>query len=68
MGLPALAAFAALLVMLWRTRGHPIDVALWSGMAAMLMDGLTQDIEDFRHLWVMIGLIQGESRSNRTAA
>ena len=68
MGLPALAAFVALLVILWRNRGHPIEVALWSGMAAILMDGLTQDIEDFRHLWVMIGLIHAESQSNRTAA
>jgi len=65
MGLPALAAFVALLVILWRTRGHPIDVALWSGMAAMLIDGLTQDIEDFRHLWVMIGLLDAESQSSR---
>jgi len=67
MGVPSLATFVALLVILWRARGHPINVALWSGMAAMLPDGLTQDIEDFRHRWVMVRLIDAESRSNRTA-
>jgi len=68
MGLPALAAFVALLVILWRTRGRPINVALWSGMAALLMDGLTQDIEDFRHVWVLIGLVDADSERHRTAA
>jgi hypothetical protein len=34
----------------------------------MLLDGLTQDIEDFRHLWVMIGLIDAESQGSRTEA
>jgi len=68
MGVPALGAFVALLVILWRARGRPLHVALWSGLAALLLDGLTQDIEDFRHLWVLIGLIDAESPRHRPAA
>jgi hypothetical protein len=56
LGLPALAAFIAIMVFLWRERGQPMDLAIWSGLAGLGLDGLTQDIEDFRHFWVMIGL------------
>lgn len=56
MGLPALVAFASLFVLLWRKRGRAMDIALWSGMAGLALDALAQDIEDYRHLWVLIGL------------
>lgn len=56
MGLPALAAFVALIISLWRGRSRPTDVAVWSGLAGMGLDAMAQDIEDFRHLWVLFGL------------
>jgi len=55
-GLPALISFSFLIALLWRRRLRPIDLALWGGLAGLAVDGLAQDIEDFRHLWVMIGL------------
>jgi O-antigen ligase/polysaccharide polymerase Wzy-like membrane protein len=64
-GLPALITFSFLIASLWRRR-RPIDLALWGGLAGMAVDGLAQDIEDFRHLWVMIGLA-GSSISLRTS-
>jgi hypothetical protein len=62
MGLPALAAFVCLHVLLWRSRRHPIDLATWSGIAGMALDGLASDIEDFRHLWVLLGLADAAGR------
>jgi hypothetical protein len=56
LGLPALAAFTAIFVLLWRDRDRAGDVAIWSGLAGLALDALASDIEDFRHLWVMIGL------------
>lgn len=59
MGLPALLAFVWIFVALWRRRERPMSaasVAVWSGLAGLMLDGLAQDVEDFRHLWVMFGL------------
>jgi hypothetical protein len=56
MGLPALAAFIAIFVALWRGRSRPTDLAIWSGLADWPSIAMAQDIEDFRHVWVMIGL------------
>jgi hypothetical protein len=56
-GIPALVALAGFLVVLWRRREHPIDIALWSGAAGLALDGLAQDIEHFRHVWLLIGLL-----------
>jgi len=61
LGLPALVAFSYLLVMLWRRRARPTDLVIWSGLAGLLLDGLAQDVESFRHLWVMIGLADARS-------
>jgi O-Antigen ligase len=55
LGLPALIAFSLLIAHLWRSRARPIDLAIWGGLAGLALDGLAQDIEDFRHVWVMIG-------------
>lgn len=77
LGLPALMAFVYLCTRLWRQRGRPTDRATWSGLAGLGLDALAQDIEDFRHLWVMIGLTdadadktggQGTYRSERTVS
>jgi hypothetical protein len=43
-------------VALWRGRSRPTDVAIWSGLAALMIDGLAQDVDHFRHVWVMVGL------------
>lgn len=56
LGLPALIVFTFLIASLWRRRRRPSDVAIWAGLAGLALDGLAQDIEDFRHLWVAIGL------------
>ena len=59
-GLPALATLAGIIVLIWRRRRRPADVAIWSGLASLLLDGLTQDIDHFRHVWIMLGLADGD--------
>jgi hypothetical protein len=56
LGLPALISFAFLITLIWRRRLRPTDLCIWSGLAGLALDGLAQDIEDFRHLWILIGL------------
>jgi hypothetical protein len=56
LGLPSLISFVFLITILWRRRLRPTDLYIWGGLAGLALDGLAQDIEDFRHLWVMIGL------------
>lgn len=56
LGLPALLALIGLFVSLWREREPPTDRATWSGLAGMGLDALASDVEEFRHLWVLIGL------------
>jgi hypothetical protein len=68
MGLPALTAFAWLLVLLWKNRKRPTDVAVWSGLAGMALDSLAADIEDFRHLWVLFGLADEKAVSRKYEA
>jgi O-antigen ligase len=55
-GLPALIALVGLFVALWRGRSRPTDIAIWSGIAGLLLDGMVQDIDHFRHVWLLIGL------------
>jgi len=64
-GLPALVALATALTMLWRRRRRPLDVALWSGFAGVAIDAIGQDVEHFRHVWILIGLAAA-SASTRT--
>src|SRR5205085_4727028 len=64
LGLPALAAFTAMLVFLWRARGQPLDRATWGGLAGMAVDSLATDVEDFRHLWILLGLADAGARQN----
>ena len=52
----ALLAFVSLPLLLWRQGQRPADLAIWSGLAGLGLDGLGQDSEDFRHLWVLLGL------------
>jgi len=62
LGLPSLIAFSFLIASLWRRRGRPTDLAIWGGLAGLALEGLAQDIEDFRHLWVAIGLAAANAR------
>jgi len=63
MGLPALAALLRLVVVLWRERHRPTSIATWSGLIGLAIDGLAQDIEHFRHGWVMVGLADAERKA-----
>jgi hypothetical protein len=56
LGLPALAGLAFMVYGLWRARARPTDLALWGMLAGIGLDGLGQDVEDFRHVWVALGL------------
>ena len=62
---PALCALIATLVLLWRSRRRPTDVALWSALAGIGIDGLAQDIDHFRHVWVLLGLLGSGSDRQR---
>jgi hypothetical protein len=61
LGLPALIAFIALLAAVWRKRSLATNLALWGGLAGLGLDAMAQDVEDFRHLWVIIGLADAEN-------
>lgn len=61
MGVPALVAFLAIPIILWRRRARPTDWALWGGLAGLALDALAQDIEDFRHVWALFGLAAADS-------
>lgn len=63
LGLPALVAFLAIPALLWRDRSRPADLAIWGALAGMGLDALAQDVEDFRHLWILFGLASA-GRSN----
>jgi hypothetical protein len=60
LGLPALLGFLLVPFALWRARRRPTDRALWGMLAGLGLDGLGQDIEDFRHVWVAFGLAGAE--------
>jgi hypothetical protein len=53
LGLPALFAFAALLLTSLRRARGLLAIAL----VAMLFDAMTIDVEDFRHFWLLLGLV-----------
>jgi O-antigen ligase len=61
-GFPALAAVALFVTGLWRGRRRPTEWATWSGLIGLGIDGLGQDIDHFRHVWVMLGLADAQQR------
>jgi hypothetical protein len=63
-GVLSLVPLVALIIILWRQRRLPTDVALWSGAAGLAVDALTQDVEHFRQVWLMLGMLD----AGRTAA
>jgi hypothetical protein len=60
-GLASLAALTALAIVLWRRHRQPTNVGLWSGVAGLALDGLTQDVEHFRHVWMMLGIADADA-------
>jgi hypothetical protein len=56
LGLPALLGLAFAVFALWRARARPTDLATWGMLAGLGLDGLGQDVEDFRHVWVALGM------------
>jgi hypothetical protein len=56
LGLPALGGLAYAVLCLWRERARPTDLALWGMLAGIGLDAIGQDVEDFRHVWVALGL------------
>jgi O-antigen ligase len=56
LGLPALVGFGLVPLALWRERRTPTDRATWGILAGLALDGLAQDIEDYRHVWITFGL------------
>ncbi len=68
LGLPALAALALGLVALWRARARPTDLVTWGMLAGLGLDGLGQDVEDFRHVWLALGFADaGRDRTGEAA-
>jgi hypothetical protein len=68
LGLPALAGLAFMVFALWRARSRPTDLALWGMLAGIGLDGLGQDVEDFRHVWVGLGLADADRQDARPGA
>jgi hypothetical protein len=62
LGLPALAGLAFAVLCLWRARARPTDLAIWGMLAGLALDGLGQDVEDFRHVWIALGLADAGRR------
>jgi hypothetical protein len=56
LGLPALGGLVLMAAALWRARARPTDLATWGMLAGLGLDGLGQDVEDFRHVWIALGL------------
>jgi len=64
MGLPALAALTFLVITVWRNRRRPTPIATWSGLAGLAIDGLAQDIDHFRHVWILLGMADAERKQD----
>jgi hypothetical protein len=56
LGAPALALLVTMFVLLWRGRRRPTDLATWTGLAGVAIDGLAGDVDHYRHIWILIGL------------
>jgi len=55
-GFPALAALIVAIALIWWRRPRPTEVAIWSGLLGLAIDGVGQDIDHFRHVWILLGL------------
>jgi hypothetical protein len=68
LGLPTLLGLAFAVFALWRGRSRPTDLATWGMLAGLGLDGLGQDVEDFRHVWVALGLADASRRDEGEGA
>jgi len=68
LGLPALLGLVLVVLALWRGRSRPTDLATWGMLAGLGLDGLGQDVEDFRHVWVALGLADASRREDEEGA
>jgi hypothetical protein len=68
LGLPALAGLVLALLALWGGRSRPTDLVTWGMLAGLGTDGLGQDVEDFRHVWVALGLADAGRKDAGTGA
>jgi len=57
---PSLVALTAFVVILLHRRRRPTNIALWSGLLGLAFDALTQDVDHFRHVWVMLGMADAD--------
>jgi hypothetical protein len=62
LGTPAALAFLAIPALLWRGRQRPTNWVLWGALVGIGLDALAQDVEDFRHVWVLFGLAAADAR------
>ena len=56
LGLPALVGLLLVPWGRWRDRPRPTDRATWGMLAGFALESLGHDVEDFRHVWVALGL------------
>lgn len=63
-GLPALCAAIVIIVLLLRARSS--DRAIDAGLAALLVDASGHDVQDFRHVWVLLGLVDAARPEDST--
>jgi hypothetical protein len=49
-------------------RRRPTPVATWSGLLGLGIDGLGQDIEHFRHVWVLVGVADAQRRDRENSS
>ncbi len=67
LGIPALVAWCALVADVgraaWRAPRSPTRIALLAGLAGTLFDAFALDVEDFRHVWLLLGLLAAQSAS-----
>ena len=62
MGPLALAGLIFAVGAIWSGRRRPTNVAIWSGLAGLGVDALGQDVEHFRHVWIMLGFADADRR------
>lgn len=67
-GIPALCALVFVVGWAWRRRYRPTEIAIWSGLLGLAIDGLGQDVEHFRHVWILLGLALARAGQKREAS
>jgi hypothetical protein len=62
LGLPGLFAFVAVVVTLVRADRPQTGDPVWALLVALAVDSLAADVEDFRHVWIAMGLVAARDR------